>query len=107
MVSKHSAVRSIRLQIEMWAWLSAEAERRKTNVNGLVSDFVEVGRFRASVKDAERVPPAPPTWPSGAVVEPHHVEDPASKLTLGSAVTVGYQRPKPGSRAKPGKGSGK
>lgn len=58
MVSKSSAVRSIRLQNDLWQWLSDEAERRGLAVNGLVSDLLEVGRLKA--EEAKVKPAAKP-----------------------------------------------
>lgn len=55
MVSKSSAVRSIRLQNDIWEWLAAEAERRQTNVNGLVTDLLLVARLKAEEAKAKPV----------------------------------------------------
>jgi hypothetical protein len=109
MVSKSSATRTIRLQNDLWSGLSAEAARRGVAVNGLVADLLEVGLLRSAEREAtvalkvQRIPPGPKFWPSGALIEPHHTEDPAPKLTLGSSVTFGPQPPKYGARLKTGK----
>lgn len=65
MVSKHSSVRSIRLQNEAWEWLAKEAERRGTTVNGVVAELVEREQFlplkaaRNSGPDGMKVAPKP------------------------------------------------
>lgn len=52
----------------------------------------------------QRLPPEGAVWPSGAVVEPRHMEDPAPKFALGDAVTFGARRAAFGERAKKPKG---
>lgn len=65
----------------------------------------EIASARSLLKMQKLPVPMPVgVWPSGIVAEPNHIEDPAPKLTLGSAVTFGYQRPKPGERQKKPKG---
>jgi hypothetical protein len=66
MVSKHSAVRSIRLPNSEWEWLIEEAARREVTVNGLVQDLLMVGRLRAEEaraapvrRPAQKVAPKP------------------------------------------------
>ena len=55
-----TSVRSIRLSNETWAWLGEEAGRRDNSVNGLVSDFIAVGRLKvAEAKAAAREAPKP------------------------------------------------
>lgn len=64
MVSKSSAVRSIRLQNDLWAWLAEEAERRGVAVNALVSDLVLAARDppeRPIVAEHPKVVKAAPT----------------------------------------------
>lgn len=50
------------------------------------------------------VPSVPHLWPSGAVIEPDHREDPGPKLTLGSRVTFGARQAGYGERLKKPKG---
>lgn len=52
MVSKSSAVRSIRLPNAEWEWLVEEAAHREVTVNGLVADLLLVGRLKAEVAKA-------------------------------------------------------
>lgn len=61
MVSKSSAVRSIRLQNDLWSWLSEEAQRRGVTVNGLIGDLVLVARLKAAevVTKPTQKPPKP------------------------------------------------
>lgn len=47
MASKSSAVHSVRVQNDLWEWLTAEAKRRGVTPNGLVCDLLLVGRLRA------------------------------------------------------------
>lgn len=66
MVSKLSAVRSIRLQNSEWEWLTEEADRRETTVNGLVADLLMVGRLKA--EEAGAAPVRPPS--GGSSIKP-------------------------------------
>jgi hypothetical protein len=91
MVSKTSSVRSIRLPNDMWAWLAAEAERRGTTVNGLVSDLLEVGRLGVAERAAAPVKPA-----RALKAAPPKVKAEPAKL----AVPFGPQPVAPGSRLK-------
>lgn len=42
-----SKVHSIRVQNDLWEWLTEEAKRRGVTPNGLVCDLLLVGRLRA------------------------------------------------------------
>lgn len=113
MVQPKTPPLSIRLPSATLAALKDEAERRKVTVNAVAVRAIqkeigqwsdeEIASMRAQARSSlmvNRIAPSATTWPSGALIEPHHTEDPAPKLTLGSAVTFGYQRPKPGERSK-------
>ena len=94
MVSTSSAVRSIRLQNSEWEWLTQEAARRETTVNGLVADLLMVGRLKA-----EEARAAPERRPA-----PKAVSEKASTTAAPSGVQFGPTPRKPGDLAKKPKG---
>lgn len=51
MVSKSSAVRSVRLPNDLWARLAEEAGVRGVALNGLICDLLEVALLRAAERD--------------------------------------------------------
>lgn len=59
-VASKSSVHSIRIQNELWEWLTEEAKRRGVTPNGLVCDLLLVSQLRAAeVKATEKPDPAP------------------------------------------------
>lgn len=96
---------SVRLKPELEAEVREYAAANKLTMHGAVVALIDLGLAPKLDLAPRQLPAAPPAWPSGAIVEPHHTEDPVPKLTVGSAVTFGYTRPKPGDRAKKPKGT--
>lgn len=77
---------SIRLKPELEAEVRAYAATNKLTMHGACVALIGLGL--APPLPIKRLPSSPKAWPSGAVIEPHHTEDPAPKLTLGSSVTM-------------------
>lgn len=119
MAKPPTSTRTVRLTDELWATIKADAEARGEAVNAVIARHLRIAYApkkltvecimdetlasplgaRAMAK-LKRVPPSPRFWPSGALIEPHHTEDPAPKLTLGSSVTFGPRPSVAGSRLK-------
>lgn len=81
--------RSVRLQNDLWSWITEEAERRGVTVNGLIADLLMVARL----KSEERA--AGPTCDDGPML---HVNTSAATPKLN--IQIGPIERKPGSMLK-------
>lgn len=98
MVQPQKPPMSIRLKPGLLAEVEAYAKAHGLTMHAAVVSLIDLGL--ATPMRVQRLPPTVAQWPGGALIEPHHVEDPAPKLTVGSSVTFGPRRYKPGERSK-------